>query len=137
VLINIAAVDDTPSILFYPTVRSGLERRAHPIPSISSGEGPNFSAAAIMTGAKTRAGVINIAASSLRRSCDGGLESPSMPFSLIAKQRGKAVGVVTTTRLTHATPAATYANSPERDWESDRFMTDSVLAQGCNDMHRS
>jgi alkaline phosphatase len=91
-------------------------------------------ASAMMTGEKTRAGVINIAASSLRRSCEGALESPLTPFSLIAKQRGKAIGVVTTARLTHATPAATYANSPERDWESDRFMTDSVLAQGCNDI---
>ena len=27
--------------------------------------------------------------------------------------------MVTTTRVTHATPAATYAHSPHRDWESD------------------
>lgn len=26
---------------------------------------------------------------------------------------------MTTTRLTHATPAASYAHVPERDWESD------------------
>ena len=32
---------------------------------------------------------------------------------------GKAVGVVTTTRLTHATPATFYAHSPNRYWESD------------------
>ena len=32
---------------------------------------------------------------------------------------GKSTGVVTNTRLTHATPAATYASSVSRAWESD------------------
>jgi len=32
---------------------------------------------------------------------------------------GKRAGVVTTTRITHATPAASYAHSAHRDWESD------------------
>ncbi len=31
-------------------------------------------------------------------------------------------GFVTTTRVTHATPAATYAHSPFRDWEGDSDM---------------
>lgn len=35
---------------------------------------------------------------------------------------GKSVGLVTTTRITHATPAGAYANIPERDWESDYDM---------------
>merc|ERR1712198_599477 len=30
----------------------------------------------------------------------------------------KWVGVVTTTRITHATPASTYASSAGRDWEA-------------------
>ncbi|HXC59589.1 MAG TPA: alkaline phosphatase [Steroidobacteraceae bacterium] len=34
-----------------------------------------------------------------------------------AEQRGLATGVVTTTRITHATPAANYAHTPNRDWE--------------------
>lgn len=31
---------------------------------------------------------------------------------------GKRVGIITTARVTHATPAAAYAHVPERDWES-------------------
>ena len=31
---------------------------------------------------------------------------------------GKKTGVVTNTRITHATPANAYANSAERNWES-------------------
>ena len=34
-----------------------------------------------------------------------------------AEQRGLATGIVTTTRITHATPAANYAHTPNRDWE--------------------
>jgi alkaline phosphatase len=35
---------------------------------------------------------------------------------------GKATGLVTTTRITHATPAALYAHSADRYWESDYGM---------------
>lgn len=34
-----------------------------------------------------------------------------------AHQAGKSVGIITTTRITHATPACTYAHTPHRDWE--------------------
>ncbi len=37
----------------------------------------------------------------------------------LAKAAGKAVGAVTTTRITHATPAATYAHVCHRDGEND------------------
>jgi alkaline phosphatase len=36
-----------------------------------------------------------------------------------AKQHGLSVGVVSTARITHATPAATYAHTANRDWEGD------------------
>jgi alkaline phosphatase len=36
-----------------------------------------------------------------------------------AKQNGLSVGVVSTARITHATPAATYAHTANRDWEAD------------------
>ena len=32
---------------------------------------------------------------------------------------GKSTGIVTTSRITHATPAAAYAKVPHRYWESD------------------
>jgi len=34
-----------------------------------------------------------------------------------AEQKGLATGIVTTTRITHATPASNYAHTPNRDWE--------------------
>ncbi|TMW47261.1 hypothetical protein DOY81_007660 [Sarcophaga bullata] len=36
-----------------------------------------------------------------------------------AQAEGKRTGIVTTTRITHATPAATYAKIYHRDWECD------------------
>jgi alkaline phosphatase len=36
-----------------------------------------------------------------------------------AKQHGLSVGIVSTARITHATPAATYAHTANRDWEGD------------------
>ena len=32
---------------------------------------------------------------------------------------GKSTGIVTTTRVTHATPAASYAHTPDRGWEGN------------------
>lgn len=40
-----------------------------------------------------------------------------------AEERGLWTGVVTTARLTHATPAACYAHTPFRDWESDADLS--------------
>ena len=36
-----------------------------------------------------------------------------------AEESGRSTGVVSTARLTHATPAACYSHSPSRNWESD------------------
>lgn len=45
-----------------------------------------------------------------------------------------ATGFVTTTRVTHATPAALYSHSPNRDWECDSAMPES--ARKCLDIGR-
>ena len=91
-------------------------------------------ATAMMTGRKTRAGVINIGPEAHRRDCRAAMDNPLKPLGAIAKEQGKAVGVVTTTRLTHATPAAVFAHSPERDWESDQYLPESDRALGCRDI---
>lgn len=41
-----------------------------------------------------------------------------LPILIQAKQAGKMTGVVTTARVTHATPAGFYANAPRRDLEN-------------------
>jgi len=46
--------------------------------------------------------------------------------------QGKSVGMVTTARVTHATPAGLYANVAARNWEGD-YDTKSVVG-GCRDI---
>lgn len=59
---------------------------------------------AYMTGVKANNGVISMGAVTLAE---------------LAKQRGMSAGLVTTTRVTDATPAATYAHVPKRELESE------------------
>ena len=91
-------------------------------------------ATAMVTGVKTRAGVINIGPESQRRSCRGAIEHRLTPIADHARAHGKSLGFATTTRVTHATPAVMYAYGPEREWESDRFLPTEDWALGCRDV---
>ncbi|KAK2718964.1 alkaline phosphatase-like isoform X2 [Artemia franciscana] len=54
-----------------------------------------------------------------------------------AQDSGRDTGFVTTTRITHATPAALYASTPNRDWESDMDIPESEREKGfCKDIAR-
>lgn len=89
---------------------------------------------AMSTGVKTRAGVINIAPDALRANCTTSKGRELTTLLEYAEAKGLSTGVVTTARLTHATPAATYAKSPERDWESDDKLPDEAKQNGCQDI---
>ena len=91
-------------------------------------------ATAMMTGEKTRAGVINIRSTVQRNDCKGAMNAPLKSLGEIAKEAGKAVGFATTTRVTHATPATVYAHAPERDWETSWFVSEADWASGCRDI---
>lgn len=88
-------------------------------------------ATAMLTGLKTRAGVINTAPSVGRGNCPAALKSPLTTLARRAISSGRAAGVVTTARLTHATPAAMYAVSPDRNWESNKTTPSAAKAAGC------
>jgi alkaline phosphatase len=85
-------------------------------------------ATAIFTGHKARDGMLSVNHLTPRNECDAGkVAANALPTMLeLAAAHGKATGVVSTARLTHATPAATYAHTPVRDWESD-----ANLPAGC------
>jgi len=89
---------------------------------------------AMLTGEKTRGGFINIGPQVKHSSCESVREHPLTPITMLAKRRGKAVGVVTTTRITHATPAAVYAQTPDRYWEDDSGLPPEAWQQGCRDI---
>ena len=89
---------------------------------------------AMLTGVKTRAGVINVGPEALRESCEGQLAHPLTPITQILREQGKAIGAVTTTRVTHATPAGVYARAAERDWEDDSDVDLADWERGCPDI---
>ncbi|PIK58341.1 putative alkaline phosphatase, tissue-nonspecific isozyme-like [Apostichopus japonicus] len=47
---------------------------------------------------------------------------------------GKSTGIVSTARITHATPACTYAHVPDRDWENNKDLPVEAVANNCTDI---
>jgi alkaline phosphatase len=91
---------------------------------------------AIITGAKTRAGVISVD-ESVDRGDFANVSGHRLTTLLeIAEDRGMSTGLVTTTAVTHATPAALYAHSPERKWESDAKLPKAAREAGFPDIAR-
>ena len=88
---------------------------------------------AITTGVKTHMGAIGVSAGK-RPDCADSLQKGLLSWLQLADSAGMGTGIVTTARLTHATPAATYAHSPERNWENDTDLTEEAKAAGCKDI---
>lgn len=76
---------------------------------------------AIVTGAKTNDGVLSLNQSIRSGNPDAATVNANKLATILeqAEMRGLATGIVTTARVTHATPAATYAHTSIRDWEAD------------------
>jgi len=91
---------------------------------------------AIMTGSKTKAGFIGISQVAKRGDCASARGHELVTALELAEAAGMATGAVTTTRITHATPAATYGHLPERDWEVDVEIPARKREQGCVDFAR-
>lgn len=89
---------------------------------------------AMMTGVKTRAGVLSISEDVKTSHCGSGKGFELFSALELAELSGKATGIVTTARVTHATPGATYAKSAQRDWEDDSKLTAEAKESGCEDI---
>jgi alkaline phosphatase len=86
---------------------------------------------AMVTGLKTNDGVIGINQSVARKEPNGAVIDANKLTTILelAEKRGMSTGVISTARLTHATPAATYAHTSERDWESDANLPDGATVK--------
>ena len=89
---------------------------------------------AMMTGVKTDAGILAVDEQANRSDCHSAEGHELVSILELAKLAGKATGIVTTARITHATPAASYAKSAERDWEDDAKLSAQAKASGCIDI---
>ncbi|MFN4128982.1 MAG: alkaline phosphatase [Paracoccaceae bacterium] len=86
-------------------------------------------ASAMLTGVKSKNTMINVDGDVAVGDCANLPGNELTTLSQIAKDMGKSVGIVTTTRLTHATPAAAYAATVHRNWEDDSLMPADCDAQ--------
>lgn len=91
---------------------------------------------AIMSGVKVRLGSIGVNQRAARGTCAAAQGNETVSLLELAAAAGMATGVVTTTRVTHATPAATYAHASERQWENDTKLPAVAVAEGCTDIAR-
>jgi alkaline phosphatase len=79
---------------------------------------------AMIAGVKTNEGVLSVNQSVSRSDYRTVKGNETETLIETAEKAGKSTGIVSTARLTHATPAACYAHSPDRDWESDKDIFD-------------
>lgn len=93
-------------------------------------------ATAIMTGVKTRNSMIGMGPEAKVDDCASGKGHTLPSLVGLAQAQGLATGVVTTTGITHATPASAYAHTVQRDWESDSNVPQAAKDQGCIDIAR-
>lgn len=91
---------------------------------------------AMMTGVKTKSGMLSETNAAKVDDCASGLKNEALTLGELSEMAGMATGVVSTARLTHATPGAVYSHSVDRDWEADVDLSAEAKEQGCKDIAR-
>ncbi|XP_039986972.1 alkaline phosphatase, tissue-nonspecific isozyme [Xiphias gladius] len=91
-------------------------------------------ATAYLCGVKTNLNTVGVSAKARNGVCKTEKGNEVTSILKWAKDAGKSVGIVTTTRVQHATPAASYAHSASRKWYSDADMPDAAKKNGCTDI---
>ncbi len=81
---------------------------------------------AMMTGIKTKAGVLGVDETVSRGDCNAAAKGAVASIGDLFAQDGRSVGFVSTARITHATPASGYAKVADRNYEDN-----SSLPDGC------
>ncbi|XP_067004834.2 membrane-bound alkaline phosphatase [Anabrus simplex] len=92
---------------------------------------------AYLCGVKGNIGTIGVTAAVKLGSCEGMRNQSNHVSSLFkwAQDSGKSTGIVTTARVTHASPAGAYASTAERNWESDADIASAGLdTSQCDDI---
>lgn len=89
-------------------------------------------ATAMMSGVKTGSRTLGLRSGVAYNNCASQDGQGTDSIFEIAEEAGLATGIVSTARITHATPAATYSEAANRDWEDDTEVGDA----GCKDIAR-
>ncbi|XP_023677268.2 alkaline phosphatase, tissue-nonspecific isozyme isoform X2 [Paramormyrops kingsleyae] len=89
---------------------------------------------AYLCGVKTNLNTVGLSAAARNGVCRSQKGREVTSILKWAKDAGKSVGIVTTTRVQHASPAAAYAHSASRKWYCDSDMPASAKKEGCTDI---
>lgn len=90
-------------------------------------------ATALVTGTKTRSGMLSVKPAAQRGQCTTAVGQDVPTIFEQAGAAGKALGLISTARITHATPASAYAHSVDRNWESNSELPEGAT---CHDIAR-
>ena len=61
----------------------------------------------------------------MRGNCNSSVGNEVLSVLTYAELAGLSTGIVTNTRVSHATPAAFYSHTPDRNWEYDQSRQES------------
>lgn len=90
-------------------------------------------ATAILSGVKSNYGTVGVGAKVPLRNCSAHLHTENVESIFkYAQDAGKRSGIVTTSRITHATPACAYAHSAARYWENANELL--AANESCEDI---
>ncbi|NXP83540.1 PPBI phosphatase, partial [Passerina amoena] len=91
-------------------------------------------ATAYLCGVKGNYQTIGVSAAARHSQCSTTFGNEVISVMERARKAGKAVGIVTTTRVQHASPSGTYAHVVDRNWYADASMPQEARQQGCKDI---
>ncbi|XP_076879415.1 intestinal-type alkaline phosphatase [Brachyhypopomus gauderio] len=91
-------------------------------------------ATAYLCGVKANYGTMGLSAAARRYKCSSTKGNEVKSVLHRAKAAGKSVGIVTTTRVQHASPGGNYAHTADREWYSDADLPEDAIQEGCKDI---
>ncbi|NXI55172.1 PPBI phosphatase, partial [Chloroceryle aenea] len=91
-------------------------------------------ATAYLCGVKGNYQTVGVSAAARYSQCNTTAGNEVVSVLERARRAGKAVGIVTTTRVQHASPSGTYAHVVNRNWYADASMPADAHKQGCKDI---
>jgi alkaline phosphatase len=91
---------------------------------------------AMVAGVKTNDGILSLAQAVNRNEANLAILNANKVQTILEKSElaGKSTGIVSTARITHATPAATYAHISNRDWEANGNLSTAARTNGVKDI---
>ncbi|NXF04786.1 PPBI phosphatase, partial [Smithornis capensis] len=91
-------------------------------------------ATAYLCGVKANYQTVGLSAAARHSQCNTTAGNEVISVLERARKAGKAVGIVTSTRVQHASPSGTYAHVVNRNWYADASMPAAARQQGCKDI---